>query len=92
MARSRRSKPARAAAVHDRILEPGADATLLDVLDKLLDKGVVLRGDVTLGLAGVDLIYLQLSTLLSAMDRITHDVSAPRRPRQRRGPRRLRRP
>lgn len=48
----------------------GADASLLDVVDNLLTKGVVLSGDVVLGLAGVDLIYVRLSLLLCAADRI----------------------
>jgi hypothetical protein len=51
------------------ILE-GADASLLDVVDNLLTRGVVLSGDVVVGLAGVDLIYLRLSVLLCAADRI----------------------
>jgi hypothetical protein len=48
-----------------------ADASLLEVVDNLLTKGVVLSGDVMVGLAGVDLIYLRLSVLLCAADRIT---------------------
>ena len=47
-----------------------ADASLLDVVDNLLTKGVVLSGDVVVGLAGVDLIYVRLSVLLCAADRI----------------------
>lgn len=47
-----------------------ADASLLDVVDNLLTKGVVLSGDVMVGLAGVDLIYVRLSLLLCAADRI----------------------
>jgi gas vesicle protein GvpA/GvpJ/GvpM family len=47
-----------------------ADASLLDVVDNLLTKGVVLSGDVVVGLAGVDLVYLRLSLLLCAADRI----------------------
>ena len=47
-----------------------ADASLLDVVDNLLTKGVVLSGDVMVGLAGVDLIYLRLSVILCAADRI----------------------
>lgn len=47
-----------------------ADASLLDVVDNLLTKGVVLSGDVVVGLAGVDLIYIRLSALLCAADRI----------------------
>jgi hypothetical protein len=47
-----------------------ADTSLLEVVDNLLTKGVVLSGDVVVGLAGVDLIYLRLSVLLCAADRI----------------------
>lgn len=45
-----------------------ADATLLDLVDNVLTKGVVIDAQVMLGLAGVDLIYLRLSALLSAVD------------------------
>lgn len=47
-----------------------ADASLLDVVDNLLTKGVVLSGDVVVGLAGVDLVYVRLSVLLCAADRV----------------------
>jgi Gas vesicle protein len=50
-----------------------ADASLLEVVDNLLTKGVVLSGDVVVGLAGVDLIYLRLSVLLCAADRIAEE-------------------
>jgi len=46
------------------------DASLLDVVDNLLSKGVVLNGDLTLALANVDLVYARLSLLLSAADRV----------------------
>ena len=55
--------------VADVVLET-KDATVLDLLDRLLDKGVMAHGDVTLGVAGVDLIYLRLSALLCAADRV----------------------
>ncbi len=48
----------------------GADASLLDLVDHVLNKGVVVTGDVMLGLAGVDLVYLRLSALLCAADRV----------------------
>ena len=48
------------------------DATLLDVIDNLLNKGVVLSADVILALADVDLVYLRLSALLCAADRVMH--------------------
>lgn len=46
------------------------DASLLDLIDNVLSKGVVLNGDLTIGLAKVDLIYAQLSVLLCAADRV----------------------
>ena len=46
------------------------DASLLDIVDNVLAKGVVLTGEVTIGLAQVDLIYLRLSLLLCAADRV----------------------
>ena len=44
--------------------------SLLDLVDSLLDKGVVLDGEVVLGLADIDLIYLRLGVLLVAADRV----------------------
>jgi Gas vesicle protein len=53
-----------------RLLEE-ADASLLDLVDNVLTKGVVIDGEIVLGLAGVDLIYLRLGAILCAADRIT---------------------
>jgi hypothetical protein len=46
------------------------DSSLLDLVDNLLNRGVVISGDVMLGLAGVDLVYLRISALLCAADRV----------------------
>jgi gas vesicle protein GvpA/GvpJ/GvpM family len=46
------------------------EISLLDTVDNLLNRGVVLTGEVVIGLAGIDLIYLQLSAVLCAADRI----------------------
>jgi hypothetical protein len=55
-----------------------AESSLLDVLDHVLNKGVMATGDVTLGVAGIDLIYLRLSALLCAADRVLpHDPKRP---------------
>ena len=53
-----------------RLLEE-ADASLLDLVDNVLTKGVVIDGEIMLGLAGVDLVYLRLGAILCAADRIT---------------------
>ena len=46
------------------------ESSLLDVVDSLLNKGVVVNGDLVLGVAKVDLIYAKLSVLLAALDRV----------------------
>jgi hypothetical protein len=72
----------------EQILPP--DASLLDVIDELLNKGVMANGDVTLGVAGIDLIYLRLSALLCAADRVLPpDQVGPKRVKRRRRRRRL---
>lgn len=50
------------------------ESSLLDVLDNVLNRGAVVEGDVVLGVANVDLIYLKLSVLLAAVDKaVTKD-------------------
>jgi Gas vesicle protein len=63
----------------DRLFPTLADAgedeeeqsSLLDVLDNVLNRGAVLNGDIMLGVANVDLIYMKLSVLLAALDKVT---------------------
>ena len=47
------------------------DDSLLDLVDNLLNRGVMISGEVMLGLAGVDLIYLRVQAMLCAADRVT---------------------
>lgn len=42
--------------------------TLLETLDRLLNRGVVVAGDVTLSVADVDLIYVGLRLLISSVE------------------------
>jgi hypothetical protein len=41
--------------------------TLLELLDRVIDKGVVAKGEVMLSVADIDLIYLNLGLLLSSV-------------------------
>jgi hypothetical protein len=50
------------------------ESSLLDIVDNVLNKGMVLNGDVILGVANVDLIYVKLSVLLAAMDKAAGDT------------------
>jgi hypothetical protein len=48
------------------------------VVDSLLNRGVIVNGDVFVGLAGVDLIYLRVSVLLCAADRLLRPRRRPK--------------
>jgi gas vesicle structural protein len=47
---------------------PNESIALVELLDRVIDKGVVLTGDVTLSVADVDLVYVGLRLLLSSVD------------------------
>lgn len=53
-----------------------SEVSLLDIVDNVLNKGVVLSGDLTIALAQVDLIYARLSVLLCAADRVLPNEEA----------------
>lgn len=42
--------------------------TLLDLVDRILDKGAVVRGQIVLSVAEVDLVKLDLKLLLASVD------------------------
>ena len=44
------------------------DVSLLDLLDRVLDRGVVVDGEIVLAVAEVDLVRLDLRLLLGAID------------------------
>lgn len=46
------------------------DVTLLELVDRLLDRGVVLTGDITISVADVDLIVLGLRLVLASAERL----------------------
>jgi len=46
------------------------DASLLELVDRLLNKGVVLAGEATISVAGIDLIHLGLNVVLAAVETI----------------------
>lgn len=52
------------------------DSSLIDLLDRLVETGVVATGDVLLGLADVDLIRVNLQLVLGAVDTLLADDDA----------------
>ncbi|HWI65183.1 MAG TPA: gas vesicle protein [Symbiobacteriaceae bacterium] len=60
-------------------MEPG-ETTLLELLDRVVDKGVWLRGDLTIAVAGVDLLYIGLQAVLSSVARLKEGAGVHIRP------------
>jgi len=51
------------------VKKEGERVTLLDALDKVLEKGAVINGDITIRVADVDLIYLGLRLILTSISK-----------------------
>jgi hypothetical protein len=47
--------------------DAGDRQSLVDLINRVLDRGVVITGDVTISVAGVDLVYLGLSAVLTSV-------------------------
>ena len=52
----------------DQSADSNDDLSLLDILDHILTQGVVLRGNLVISLAGVDLVYLGLDVILTSVE------------------------
>jgi gas vesicle structural protein len=75
-------------ATPNNIVFTGTDAadetSLLDILDHVLNQGAIIRGNIIISLAGVDLIYLGLDVILTSIEtalkhmRIEPPVASPR--------------
>ena len=69
----------------ERPLDPASLAervTLLELVDRVLNKGVVISGDITLSVAGVDLVYVGLRLMLASVGTLEqlHDGGPEPRP------------
>lgn len=49
--------------------EPADDQTLVDLIDRVLDVGVVVEGDLTLSVADIDLVHVGLRLFISSAER-----------------------
>jgi Gas vesicle protein len=52
---------------------------LVDLIDRVIGGGVVITGDVVLGVAGVDLVYLGLRLVLAPAHEVEESVALGRR-------------
>ena len=56
--------------------DPADEMTLLDILDHVLNQGVVLRGNLVISLAGVDLVYVGLDVILTSVETALRHINA----------------
>ncbi len=54
--------------MQDDLYDINKEITILDVLDRVLTKGVVITGDIVISVADIDLVYLGLRLLLSSVE------------------------
>ncbi len=47
---------------------PARQMNLFDLLDRILDKGVVINGDITIAFAGVDLLSLKVNLVIASLE------------------------
>ena len=52
-----------------------ADISLLDILDHVLNAGVIIHGSIVISLAGVDLVYVGLNVVLTSVETALRQLS-----------------
>ena len=56
--------------------DPSDETSLLDILDHVLNAGVIIRGNLVISLAGVDLIYVGLDVILTSVETAFRHLNA----------------
>ena len=54
--------------------DDGDEVSLLEILDNVLNSGVVIQGSIVLSLAGVDLVYVGLNVVLTSVETALRSV------------------
>lgn len=44
------------------------ELTVVDLLDRILDKGIVINGDITISIVGVDLLSLKINLVIASLE------------------------
>ena len=55
--------------------EEQEQVSLCEALDRVLNKGVVVVGDVTISVAGIDLVYLGLQVILTSIETARQEMN-----------------
>ena len=51
------------------LVSPSRSTSLVDILDRVLDKGLVIAGDIKINLANVELLTIQIRLLVCSIDK-----------------------
>ena len=54
--------------MYDNAIDRSRDITILEVLDRVLNKGVILTGGIVISVADIDLVYLGVKLMLSSVE------------------------
>jgi gas vesicle structural protein len=54
--------------MQQNVIDRSKEVTILELLDRVLNKGVVIVGDVVISVADIDLVYLGVKLLLSSVE------------------------
>lgn len=63
--------PSDATLISPRSAVTSRDRTLVELVDRVLDRGCVIEGELWLTVADIDLVYLGLKAVLSTPERVT---------------------
>jgi hypothetical protein len=54
--------------MNNNVIDQSKDITILELLDRVLNKGVILTGDIVISVADIDLVYLGVKLMLSSVE------------------------
>jgi gas vesicle structural protein len=57
------------------MLDGENETSLLDILDHVLNSGVVIHGSIVISVAGVDLVYLGLNVILTSVETALRNIN-----------------
>ena len=52
----------------ENVIDQSKEITILEILDRVLNKGVVITGDIVISVADIDLVYLGLKLILTSVE------------------------
>jgi hypothetical protein len=53
----------------DQRVQPAGTANLAEILERVLDKGIVIAGDITINLLDIELLTVKLRLLVASVDK-----------------------